>query len=128
MTVKVTLRTLIESSRALGSIADLELSGRGAFRVARVIGEINSELKEFENARRTIIEKYVEDPQEEPIKLVGKNKSERDKSAESLNEEMEELLSTEIELNVQRIEQSLLNDVSGLKPSWIVALSWLFEE
>ena len=125
MTIKTNIRTLLESASPLREISNLALKGKTAFRFAKVINIVNVELAATDEALKNLREQYMEN-EKPPVVYKGKNKAERLESEAVFSSEFEELMNTEVELNTEQIEPSVLDNVEGVKPITLSSLKWLW--
>ena len=90
----------MDSIPAMRKIANQTMSGRTAIQVARLIREIERETKSFEEARKTLLEKYgtVENNQ---VTIAN------DKMVQ-YNEEIQNALGEEVEINAEPLDMDLL--------------------
>ena len=102
--IKVSLSDIINSASTFKELSEKQLPIRAAFRIARLIRELDKENATFESSRRAIIEKYA--MRDETGKVAQADNGniilQQDKIVEC-NSELNELLSTEVEINADKI-------------------------
>lgn len=102
--IKVSLNDIVNSSSTFRELSEKQLPIRVAFRIARLIRELDKENTTFENSRRAIIEKYA--MRDEAGKIAQADNGniilQQDK-IEDCNNELNELLSAEVEINADKI-------------------------
>lgn len=102
--IKVNLNNIVNSASTFRELSEKQLPIRVAFRIARLIRELDKENATFESSRRAIIEKYA--MRDEAGKIAQANNGnillQQDK-IEDCNNELNELLSTEVEINADKI-------------------------
>lgn len=126
--ISVKLLDIIDASPILRKLAESTFSGAVAFKIARLIKACEIELQTFEESRRKIIEEYGEKDENGELKIFDnqqiKVKEEyREKCAVSLNE----LLNTEIELNVNKIPINSLEQID-ITPNELIKMEAFIEE
>ena len=102
--IQVTLNDIVNSSSTFRELSEKQLPIRVAFKIARLIRELDKENVTFENSRKAIIEKYA--MRDETGKITQADNGniilQQDKIIEC-NNELNELLSTEVEINADKI-------------------------
>lgn len=99
--IKVELQNLLDSMPIFQELISQKLAARTAFKVNKIVKAINKEYELFDETRRTIIEKYGDRDENGEIKSDenGNLQIKKDQTDEFVHE-LQELLTTEIELNV----------------------------
>ena len=102
--IKVSLNDIVNSASTFRELSEKQLPIRVAFRIARLIRELDKENATFESSRRAIIEKYA--MRDETGKITQADNGniilQQDK-IEDCNNELNELLSAEVEINADKI-------------------------
>ena len=125
--ITITVNDLLNTVPVLRELINKPFKGSIAFKLARLIREFDKENTLFEEARVNLAQKYCErDENGEPIILeTGAIKLQEDKINEC-NEEISNLLSTQLEIVAEKIPISAFDDIE-LTPSQIIVLEDLIE-
>lgn len=111
--IEITLNDILNSQQALQEIAGMNMRAKTAFKIARIVHAIESELESFNKARQNLLKKYGE--KDSDGKLVINEEGNYiiipDK-IDYYNNEIKELLTTNIQLNIEPIE---LNELEQLE-------------
>ena len=103
--MKFTIKELIESSPSLTRVMNKELPSTASYGLKKSIKALQSELKNYHEARIIICEKHG-------TKIEGTENYDVPTEKESeFNKEMEELLNLEVEIPVHQITLASLKDV-----------------
>ena len=126
--IEVQLKDIISSPEVLNEIAKKDLKARPAYKLARVMREIDREFSLFQENRKQLISKYADKDEKGNIKYNkdGNITVEKDK-IDLFNNEIEELLNTSIQLNVDLIELNDIEDVN-FTPQQMNILSLFIKE
>lgn len=105
--IKVTLNNLVESINIFNKIVETELNGGLAFKIARIVREVEKEVKFFNEQRQKIIEEYVIRDEQGNYEMTedGNFKVDPSRSDECI-EQFNSLLSQVIEINAEKISAS----------------------
>lgn len=137
MSVKVSIERLHQSNSALAELSQVNLPVTIGFRIAKTITAVNEEIKAFEDVRKKKLEELCKKDEQGNILLKKDEKGVSTgqvefKDAESeakFAKEIDELFKTEVELKVDTIPVSIMEEQikeEGIKPAILAALSWLF--
>lgn len=120
--IKVKISDLVNSTETLQKLAQQDFKAKLAWSIARLLKAAEAEIQSFNDARMNLIKKYGEkDENGELITDEGGNcKIEKDSISDFTNE-LNELVNTEVEINANRIDLNLLEDVD-FTPSEITIL------
>ena len=126
--IKMTITEILNVVPVLQEMSNKSFPGATSFKIARLIKACEIELQTFEESRRKIIEEYGEKDEKGELKIFDnqqiKVKEEyREKCAVSLNE----LLNTEIELNVSKIPVNSLEQID-ITPNELIKMEAFIEE
>lgn len=115
--IKLTLNEVISVIPALQQLIKKDFPGATAFKIARLMREIEKEAKMFEEERIKIVKVYGEKDKsgELVIQEDGSVKIAPEKIADC-NAELTDLLNTEVEVNANKLEENVFNDIE-LSPS-----------
>ena len=99
--IKITLNDILNSQQALQEIVGMNMRAKTAFKMARIIRAIESELENFNKARQSLLNKYGEkDDNGQLITNKDGNYIISPDKIDIYNGEIQELLVTTIELNL----------------------------
>lgn len=125
--IKVQLNSLLNGIQVFQEISNTALPVRAAYNVARLIREIEKENQLFDESRRKILDKYGEKDENGELKIEenGNIHILPDKIADC-NRELNDLLTTEIEINAEKIKIDDIEDVK-LTPAQLTLVDAFFE-
>jgi hypothetical protein len=126
--INVTLKNIVESADIMRELSQKSLKGRVAFRVARLLRELEKEFTLFNEKRVDLIKEYGE--KDENGELKTDDKGNVNLAQDKLNEfykRMEDLLATEVEINAEKIDINDLGDVD-FTPSQIINIEPFINE
>lgn len=104
--MKVKLASIINSVEGLNNILKKELPVKAAYWLTKLSHKLESEIKQFTETRNRLIKKYGE--QKDNDWLVNPEDKEK---YEKFKNEMEELLNTEVDIDINPIAIKQLGDV-----------------
>lgn len=122
------LRNIVESADIMRELSTKTLKGRAAFRVARLLRELEKEFTLFNEKRVELIREYAQKDENGEIKSDENGNVTLE--PERLNEfyqKLEELLNTEVEINAEKISIDDFGDVD-FTPAQIINLEAFIEE
>jgi len=91
--MKITLRKILAAKDALQRLIDKEINIKLAFKLAKIIKEINGEFSLFEERRVSLIKKYSDKPDKDgSVKVKPEN-------IQAFAKELNELEEIEVDLN-----------------------------
>lgn len=122
--ITITINDLINSTETLQKLAQKDFKAKLAWSIARLLKAAEAEIQSFNDTRMSLIKKYGE--KDERGELItddkGNCKIENDK-IEVFTNELNELLNSAIEINANKIDFNLLenidftpSDISVLEP------------
>ena len=126
--ITVKLETIISSADVLRSLAQKSLKGKTAYRVSKLLRELETEFTIFNETRAEIIKKYGEKDENDELK-VNENGEYTIKS-EHLNDfytEVNDLIKNEVEINANKIPLADLEDLE-FTPNEMITLEPFIEE
>lgn len=126
--INTKLRNIVESADIMRELSTKTLKGRAAFRVARLLRELEKEFTLFNEKRVDLIKEYAQKDEN------GEMKSD-DKGNVSLDEErltefyqsLEDLLNTDIEINAEKIDAADLEEAE-FTPAQIITIEAFINE
>ena len=110
--IKVKLSDLVNSVETLQKLAQKDFKAKLAWSIARLLKSAETEIQSFNEARLNLIKKYGE--KDENGELITDDKGNCKISTESVNnftDELNELMNTEVEINANKIDMVLLEDI-----------------
>lgn len=109
--IEMTIQQMIDSVPALREINEKKMPAKTAYQFAKIIREIENELKNFQEARNKLIERFgkkdesgklIEDEDGNVEIFAGKS--------EAFKKEADELMSTKIQINCEPIDFENISD------------------
>ena len=110
--IEITLNDILNSQQALQKIAKMNMRAKTAFKIARIIRAIEGEIENFNKARQNLLNKYGEKDNNGNL-VVNKdgNYTLIPDKINDYNNEIQELLITNIQLNIEPIEADELEQL-----------------
>lgn len=126
--ITVSIREILNSAEIMQKLSKRQFKGKVAFQIARILRYIDEELKSFNEARSNLIEVYGERDESDNLVMDENNnyKIQKDKITE-LNQEIEELLNTSIQINADAINMKNIEN-EDFTPADILLLEPFIEE
>lgn len=110
--ITITINDLINSTETLQKLSQKDFKAKLAWSIARLLKAAEVEIQSFNDTRMSLIKKYGE--KDEQGELItddkGNCKIENDK-IEAFTGELNELLNSEIEINANKIDFNLLENI-----------------
>ena len=106
-------------------VMNKNFKGSVSFKIGRLVRELDKELKLFEKERERLIEKYAEKDEKGNLIFTGKNVKILDTI--QFNKEMEELLSNELNINAEKIDIEIFDDIE-ISPEQAMILEYIIKE
>ena len=126
--INTALRNIVESADIMRELSGKSLKGRAAFRVARLLREVEKEFTLFNEKRVDLIKEYAQKDENGEIKSEenGNVTLDPDRLTE-FYQKLEELLNTEVEINAEKIDTVDLDDIE-LTPAQVINLEPFINE
>ena len=121
--MNITISEILNAKPVLEKLVDKEISIKTAYRLSRVIKELNGELQTFEEQRQKLVHKYgtqKKDAPEGSITVTEENMGEFQK-------ELSELLTAELNLNCTPMDIDEFDDVKLTTSEILLIDSFLME-
>lgn len=120
--INLKISALVDATEVLQKLAQKSLKAKVAFQVSRLLKEADKEVKEFNDTRIKLINKYGEKDETGELKVdeTGNCRIPPESMTE-FNNEMSELLNSEIEINANKLNFDDLGDVE-FTPSEVIVL------
>ena len=125
--ITMTVNDLLNVIPVLRELSNKPFKGATTFKIARLMREIDKESTLFEESRQKLAEKFGARDEYDQLVILedGSIKLQEDRIAEC-NEEMMNLLATEIEINADKIPASAFDDIE-ITPTQIMIVDVLIE-
>ena len=125
--IKITMNELLNVIPVLRELSTKSFKGATTFKIARLIRELDKETALFEESRQKLAEKYGVRKEDGSLDIMedGTVKLQEDKVQEC-NEEILNLLTTEVEINADKIAVEAFEDIE-ISPSQVIAMDALIE-
>ena len=126
--IELTVQDMIDSIPTLRDLSNKQLKSKVAFRVARLLREIQAESETFETARINLVKLYAAKDENGEIKTDenGNTYIEQDK-IEEFNKELRDLLDNTITINGDKLSLDDLGDET-FTPQQMLSFSAFLEE
>jgi hypothetical protein len=126
--IEVKLSNVIDSMPVMQKLTGVSFKGKTAFQVARLLRDLDNEIKIFNETRINLVRKYGMKDENGELKVdENGNCSLEPENIETFNTELNELLNTTITLNVEPINIEDLSDGS-FTPTDMLALEPFIQE
>ena len=124
--IKATLAEIVSAVPALEAISQRSFNGVNAFKIARLIRELNKEVELFNQERRNLIEKYCERDDNGEMVTEDGNIRLQEAYIDNYNNTLQVMLDSEIEINASPLKIEALEDIT-LTPQQALSLEPFFE-
>lgn len=125
--IKVTIEEILNAVPALRVLKEQNFDGMTAFKIARMLREVNKEVELFEQERYKLIEKFcIRNENGNIIEDNGEVKIDPE-HVEDFNNEIREMLSNEVEINAVPLSLNTLENLT-ITPEQAFSLEKFFEE
>lgn len=126
--IELTVQEMIDSIPTLRELSNRQLKSKVAFRVARLLREVQAESETFETARVNLVKLYAAKDENGEIKTDenGNTYIEQDK-IEEFNKELRDLLDNTITINGDKLSLDDLGDET-FTPQQMLSFSAFLEE
>lgn len=122
------LRNIVESADIMRELSTKTLKGRAAFRVARLLRELEKEFTLFNEKRVELIREYAQKDENGEIKSDENGNVTLDQTRlNEFYEKLDELLNAEVEINAEKIDIDDFGDVD-FTPAQIINLEAFIKE
>jgi len=122
------LRNIVESADIMRELSNKSLKGRAAFRVARLLRELEKEFTLFNEKRMDLIKEYAQKDENGEMKSDENGNVTLDQ--DRLNEfyqSLDELLNADVEINAEKIDSEDIGDIE-ITPAQIINLEAFINE
>lgn len=125
--ITITINDLLNSVETLQKIAQKDFKAKLAWSIARLLKSAETEIQSFNETRMNLIKKYGE--KDENGELITDEKGNckiMTENVDTFTEELNELINTEVEINANKIDFNLLENID-FTPSDMAALEPFIE-
>jgi len=125
--IKITMNELLNVIPVLRELSSKPFKGATTFKIARLMRELDKEITLFEESRQKLAEKYGVCKEDGSLEIMedGTVKLQKDRIQEC-NEELMNLLGTEIEINANKIPVEVFDDIE-ISPSQAITIDILVD-
>lgn len=124
--IKVTLQEVLDAKPGLEALSRATVSGINAFKIGRVIRDINKEIEVFDEERKKYIEKYAMRDEKNVIVTENGMIKIKEENIPLYNQALQKMLETEIEINTEKMSIEDLANVS-ITPQQAMGMEKFFE-
>ena len=110
--IKVKISELVNSTETLQKLSQKDFKAKLAWSIARLLKAAEAEIQSFNETRMNLIKKYGD--KDETGELITDEKGNckiNNSEIEQFSNELGELMNTEVEINANKIDIGLLEDV-----------------
>jgi len=126
--IEITINDLINSGDIFRELAQQPIKMRVAYNIARIIREVENEMKIFEETRRKLFDKYGEkDENGELLINADGNITITPENISLYNNEIQEVLNTSITLNAEKLNIEDLENIE-LTPNQVYLINAFINE
>ena len=126
--IKIKLNDVVNATDAFNNIMQQSIKGSSAFKVARLARELDKEMETFNSERQKIIQKYGKKDENGQLILNDNNQVSFDpEDIDTINNELNSLLETELEINADKIPATALEEFK-ITPKEMIGIEKFFEE
>ena len=110
--IKVKISDLLNATETLQKLAQKDFKAKLAWTISKLLKQAETEIQSFNETRMTLVKKYGEkDENDELITDDKGNCKIVQECIDDFSNELDELLNTEVEINANKIQMSLLEDI-----------------
>lgn len=125
--MKISNRKIIENMAILGDISRKQLPVKASYAIAKNIGKLESELKDYDKQRQKLLDQYAEkDKKGERIIENGQVKF-TDENKEKFQKDINELLDIKADVDIHKFKFSEIENCS-FSAAELRAIDYMIEE
>ena len=124
--IKITLQEVLDAKPGLEVISRSAVNGINAFKIGRIIRDINKEIEVFDEERKKYIEKYAMRDEKNGIVTENGMIKIKEENIPLYNQALQKMLETEIEINTEKMSIDDLANVS-ITPQQAMGMEKFFE-
>lgn len=126
--ITVKLNDVINATDTFSKIIQQPFKGSLAFKIARLVRELEKEMQTFNTERQKLLTRYcVKDENNELITAENGTVQIIPDKVDAFNEEFDSLLNTELEINADKLPINAIDDFE-LTPQEMLNIEVFFEE
>lgn len=126
--ITVKLEEIVNGAEALKVLANKSLKGKTAYRVSRLLRELEKEFSLFNDTRGELIKKYGEKDENGELKVNENNEyTIAPENIQAFYNEINEILGNEVEINGNKIPLAEIGELD-FTPNDMIALEPFIEE
>jgi len=122
----ITWKQVKEGQPALMRVLNSPLEIKLAYRVKKIANQLTTEIKNIENARMELIQKWGEEVEEKGVKHTGTFRV-LPKNSDTFKKEYDKMLEKEVETNIAKIPAECLTTLR-ISPLELIAIEMFLEE
>ena len=126
-TINMQLKYIVEGAEALGKLMVIKMPVVLSFKLSLFIKKINPEVEEYGKKRNELLAKYAKPELDKDKKETGQMKFKDKKAVESFNKDINELLETEVKVEIPEIKIAEFGDVK-IEPKSLMSLDFLIKQ
>lgn len=125
--IKVVLNDILNATETFKVIMQQSVKGSTAFKIARLVRELDKEMQTFNDERQKLFQKYAEKDENGEL-IVDENNLIKfpPENVQTINDELNALLETELEINADKLPLSAA-DQFELTPQDMMNIEMFFE-
>ena len=121
--IQLSLQDLLEAYKNLKELGENKFPARTSFKIARIISKLREEVENFNKIRNDIFIKYGEIDSQGKVKLDNRGAIKvKQECQEQFNQEVSDLLLTEIEIAAEPLKIEELQNIS-ISPNKLATLN-----
>lgn len=110
--INITINELLNSTDTLQKLAQKDFKAKLAWSIARLLKAAEAEIQSFNDTRMSLIRKYGEKDEQGELITDDKNNCKiQTESIDNFTNELNEILTSQIEINANKIDMSLLENI-----------------
>ena len=126
--IKVKLNDIVNATETFNKIIQQSFKGSLAFKIARLVRELDKEMQTFNAEKQKIIQKYGEKDENGELIVDKKGLVKFDKTnLKEINEEFNSLLNTELEINADKLPMDSIDNFE-ITPQEMLQIEIFFED
>lgn len=122
----ITVYDIISATSVFNKILSYEFTGKQSFIISRILRSLNDEIENFNTTKETLLKKYAKTDNNGKIIFDNKNVVIKEEYQDKFWKEINEILYTTLEVNLQKIPIEWLDEIK-LTPQEIFVLEPFLE-
>lgn len=124
--INVTLNEILNASPILSTIAQKPINGADAFKIARLLREVDKEITTFDETRKTLIDKYGARDDEGELVVEENTIKIKDDCIDDYNQAVTTMLMNEVTINANPLSMDSLSALT-ITPQQALMIEKFFE-